>query len=192
MRPGRSGRAWVKAHCMTGTKTNVITAAIVDSPTANDCPMFRPLLEQTVANGFDVQTVCADKAYLSRENLELAAKHNAAVFIPFKSNSTAGESGSVWERMFHYFQYHRSEFLLRYHARSNAETTFSMVKAKFRDHVRGKTDTAMKNEVLLKLLFNNTVVVHQAVTELGITAEFWPGDKPSGGSVVLPFPHTGG
>jgi transposase len=183
----RSGRAWVKAHCMTGTKTNVVTAAIVDSPTAADCPFFRPLLEQTVANGFGVRTVCADKGYLSRENLELAEKHNAAVFIPFKVNSVAGEPGTVWERMFHYFQYHRSEFLAKYHARSNVESTFSMVKAKFRDHVRGKTDTAMKNEVLLKLLCHNVVVVHQAITELGITAEFWQESRATGEREGIPF-----
>src|SRR5205085_2566849 len=66
----RSGRAWVKAHVMTGTKTNVVTTAIVDGPDANDCPMFRPMLERTIAGGFGVQSVCADKAYLSKENLE--------------------------------------------------------------------------------------------------------------------------
>lgn len=189
----QSGRAWVKVHAMTGTTTNVITAAIVDAPNANDCPLFRPLLEKTVTNGFEVQTVCADKGYLSRENLELAERHNAAVFIPFKSNSTAGEPGSVWERMFHYFQFNRPSFLSHYHARSNVESTFSMVKAKFRDHVRGKTDTAMKNEVLLKLLCHNIVVVHQAAIELGIEPTFWPSDKATGGErATIPFPRTGG
>lgn len=49
-----------------------------------------------------------------------------------------------------------------------------MVKAKFRDDVRSRTDIAMKNEVLLKFLCHNIVVVHQAVIELGIEAEFWP------------------
>jgi len=183
----QSGRAWVKVHAMTGTKTNIITTAIVDAPNANDCPLFRPLLEQTVANGFGVQTVCADKGYLSRENLELATKHNAAVFIPFKTNNVAGEPGTVWERLFHFFQFHRSEFLASYHARSNVESTFSMVKAKFRDSVRSKTDTAMKNEVLLKLLCHNIVVVHQAIIELGIAPTFWPDDEPTGGPTVIPF-----
>ena len=57
----RSGREWVKAHVMTGTKTNIITTAIVEGPSANDCPMFRPLLERTLANGFQVNTVCAER-----------------------------------------------------------------------------------------------------------------------------------
>jgi hypothetical protein len=47
-----------------------------------------------------------------------------------------------------------------------------MVKAKFRDHVRSKTDTSMKNEMLLKFLCHNLVVVHQASVELGIAPVF--------------------
>ncbi len=67
----------------------------------------------------------------------------------------------------------------RYHQRSNVESTFAMVKAKFRDDVRSRTDTAMKNEVLLKFLCHNIVVVHQAIVELGIDGEFWPvADEP--------------
>jgi transposase len=186
----RSGRAWVKAHVMTGTKTNVVTTAIVDDPDANDCPMFRPMLERTLAGGFDVQEVCADKAYLSKENLELAAKHGAAAFIPFKVNSVPGEAGTLWDRMFGYFQFHRADFLSHYHQRSNVESTFSMVKAKFRDHVRSKTDTAMKNEVLLKLLCHNVVVVHQATIELGIGGVFWPA-KEEGPRDVLALVRPG-
>lgn len=183
----RSGRAWCKAHIMTGTKTNVITTAIVEGPTANDSPMFRRLLEQTIAGGFTVKEVCADKGYLSKENLELAVKHNAVPFVPFKSNSVPGEAGSLWDRMFGFFQFNRDEFLRHYHARSNVESTFSMVKAKFRDHVRSKTDTAMKNEVLLKFLCHNLVVVHQSMIELGIEGTFWP-EKDDGPRDVLRFP----
>ncbi len=186
----RSGRAWVKAHVMTGTKTNVITTAIVDGPTANDCPLFRPLLERTIANGFRVEEICADKGYLSKDNLELAAKHGAAAYIPFKVNSVPGEAGTLWDRMFGFFQFHRAEFLARYHQRSNVESTFSMVKAKFRDHVRSKTDTAMRNEVLLKLLCHNVVVVHSACIELGIDGTFWP-VKETTSRDVLPMLRRG-
>lgn len=75
--------------------------------------------------------------------------------------------------MFGYFQFHREAFLRHYHQRSNVETTVSMVKAKFGDSLRSKTDTALKNEALLKLLCHNVVVVHQAVAELGIEPVFW-------------------
>jgi len=172
----RSGREWVKARAMVGAKTNVITACVIAGPTAGDSPQFRPMLETTVANGFKVGDVCADKAYLSRENLELVERIGGTPFIPFKVNSQPGEAGSVWEKLYGYFQFRRQEFLWRYHQRSNVESTFSMVKAKFRGDVRSGTDIAMKNEVLLKFLCHNIVVVHSAVVELGIEAEFWPAD----------------
>lgn len=55
---------------------------------------------------------------------------------------------------------------------SNVETTFSMMKRKFGDFVRSKTDTAMTNEVLCKVLCHNIVVVIHEATELGIAPEF--------------------
>ena len=59
--------------------------------------------------------------------------------------------------MFHYYNLNREDFLRHYHQRSNAESTFSMVKAKFRDSVRSTTDVAMKNEVLCKMVCHNLV-----------------------------------
>lgn len=84
----------------------------------------------------------------------------------------------------------RTEFMGRYHQRSNAESAFSMVKAKFRDHVRSKTDVAMKNEVLCKFLCHNIVVVHQAIAELGIEADFWKQASPVNTLTVWNGPTT--
>jgi len=52
-----------------------------------------------------------------------------------------------------------------------------MIKAKFRDHVRSKTDEAMVNEVLCKILCHNTCCLIQETRELGISAEFWTGKR---------------
>jgi len=78
--------------------------------------------------------------------------------------------------MFHYFAFNRQEFLGHYHKRSNVESTFSMIKAKFRDHVRSKTDVAMTNEVLCKILCHNICCLIQAMYELGIEPTFWEGN----------------
>lgn len=43
-----------------------------------------------------------------------------------------------------------------------------MVKSKFTDLVRSKDDTARINEVLLKALCHNIVVLVQSMNELGI------------------------
>ena len=65
-----------------------------------------------------------------------------AAFIAFKENAT-GAVGGLFERMFHYYQFRQQEFLDHYHKRSNVESTFSMIKRKFGDNLRSKSDIAM-------------------------------------------------
>ena len=61
--------------------------------------------------------------------------------------------------MYHYFMFKRvTNSLAHYHLRSNVESTFSMMKRKFGDGLRSKTDTAMVNETLCKVLCHNLVV----------------------------------
>jgi hypothetical protein len=62
----------------------------------------------------------------------------------------------------------------------------SMVKAKFRDQVRSKTDTAMKNEFYCKFLCHNICCVIMEQCVLGIEAEFWP-KEPGEAPAVLPM-----
>jgi transposase len=168
----RSGKTWVKTHAICGTKTHVVTAVEILDKDAADCPQFRPLVEKT-AEHFTVKEVPADKAYLSHENLELVAGLGGIAYIPFKVNSVSGEPGSLWEKMFHFYSLHRDEFLAKYHQRSNAESAFSMIKAKFGDSVRSRTDTAMKNEVFCKFIAHNICCVLMSQLELGIAPVFW-------------------
>jgi transposase len=59
-----------------------------------------------------------------------------------------------------------------YHKRSNVESTFSMIKAKFGERLRSKTETAQTNEVLCKILAHNLCCVVQSIYELGINVDF--------------------
>jgi transposase len=174
----RSGRDWVKAHAMVGTRTHIVTAVEILDRDAADAPQFKPLVEKTAAAGFDVREVPADKAYLSHENLELVQDLGGTAYIPFKVNSTPGEPGSLWEKMYLYYSLRREDFGQHYHKRSNAESGFSMMKAKFRDHVRSKTDVAMRNEVLCKVVCHNVCCLIMSQLELGIEPEFWGPAQP--------------
>ena len=71
-----------------------------------------------------------------------------------------------------------------YHKRSNVESTFSMMKRKFGDAVRSKSDVAMVNEVLCKVLAHNLCVLNQEECELGIEAMF---SKIAAEEKVLPL-----
>jgi len=167
----RSGRDWVKVHIACGVNTNVVTAAAIYNRDAHDCPILPELLKKTKEH-FDIKEVCADKAYLSIENIETIFNAGGIPFIPFKSNST-GAVGGLFEKMFHFYQFHHDEFLARYHQRSNVESTFSMIKRKFGDYVRSRSDTAMTNEVLGKIIGHNICCVIQSQCELGIEPTFW-------------------
>lgn len=167
----RRKTVWTKAHIACGVKTNIVAAVRILDQHAADSPQFDGLVRE-VAKGFCVEEVYADKAYLSADNVDLVFGLGGTPYILPKSNSTGGVGG-LFERMVHYFQFRQDEFLRHYHQRSNVETAFSMVKKKFGEYVRSKTETAMVNEVLCKFLVHNLCVLNQEQHELGIEPVFW-------------------
>jgi len=157
--------------CNCGVKTNVITAVEIRERYTGDTTQF-PTLVNATAKNFTMREVSADKGYMSAENNEVVAKHGATPFIAFKAKTKA-RAGGLFEKMWHYFSFRRENFLAHYHKRSNVESTFSMMKAKFGDSIRSKTDVAMKNEALAKILCHNIVVLIHEMYELGIEPTFW-------------------
>lgn len=172
-----SSRKWVKCHFMTGVKTNIIPSVKITTEFDNDSPELKELVSKT-AEHFEMEEVSADKAYLSRDNLNFIEEAGATPFIPYKSNSTAKPKGSaIWKKMFYYFQLNNEDFLEHYHKRSNAESSVMMIKSKFGDRVRSKTWTAQVNEVLCKVICHNIVCVIHEMHELGINPDFCPNSQ---------------
>jgi transposase len=163
---------WMKAHACCGTTTNVIAAVKVADGHSADVVNLPELLEETKSI-FRILEVSADKAYLSRHNLEVIDAVGAVPYIPFKKNSQGRALGSpIWKKMYHYFKFKNEEFMAHYHKRSNIETAFSMIKAKFGNRVRNKTPVGQTNEILCKVLCHNLCVLVQEMHELGITPYF--------------------
>lgn len=167
-------REWVKVHLMCGVKTNVVTAVKITDRYAGDSPEFKGLVE-TTAQGFVMNQVSADKAYLSSGNLKAVADKAAMPFIPFKANSRTNEKrhSPLWKQMYHYFSYNQERFMANYHKRSNVESTFSMIKAKFGNALRSKTERAQINEALCKVLCHNICCLIQSMYELGLKPKFY-------------------
>jgi transposase len=168
----QSQREWVKVHLICGVKTNIVTAVEIAGKHASDLTMLPPMVEATAKN-FTISQVSADKAYGSISNTDAITAVGGTPFISFKSNAT-GNAGGTYQQMFHYFMFRRDEFLQHYHKRSNVESTFSMMKRKFGDSLRSKTDVAMVNETLCKILCHNLVVLIHEMFELGIEPFFCP------------------
>lgn len=165
---------WIKLHVMTGVKTNIVTSVEVSRRYANDSPYFKPLIERTARN-FQLHEVSADKGYDSFNNRCLTLIKGAIPYIPFregeKNKPNPSNKGELWRRMYHFYKYNAEEFNQHYHKRSNAESTFSMIKARFGERLRCKTERAQVNEALLKVLCHNICVVIQSIHELGLEVE---------------------
>ena len=168
----KSKRHWLKAHIVVGTQTNIITAVTVTQSNVNDSPVLPGLLD-TTAQRFTMAEVSADKAYLSDANLRHIESYGADPYIPFKSNTT-GQGSPMWKRLYAYFTLNEDMWKSHYHKRSNVETAFSMIKGKFGDSVRAKSETGQVNEILLKCLCHNIYVLIHAMHELGVMPTLEP------------------
>ncbi|MBD0369498.1 MAG: transposase [Pyrinomonadaceae bacterium] len=167
---------WIKLHLMCGTSTHIVTSVEVSDGYQHDYPFYKPLVDKTAQSGFKMAEVSADKGYIGDSNLLATVRHGAVPYIPFKSNATeqskVNPKSSVWVKMYHYYNLRRDEFLEHYHRRSNVETVFSMIKAKFGQRLKCKTPTAQVNEALCKVLAHNLCCVIKSVYELNINASF--------------------
>ena len=133
---------------------------------------------EKVFKTYYITIISFDKAYNSVDNYNAVQRVGGTAYMPFKSNATGqpdrtnGNKARLWRKMFQYFTYNGEEFMQHYHLRSNVETTNFMIKSKFGDFVRSKDNTARVNEVLLKVLCHNIVILIHEINELGIQANF--------------------
>lgn len=165
---------FLKLHAIVGTETHIITGVEISGSFDHDTNYFKPLVDKTALN-FAVNEVSGDKAYSSEANMKAVINHGGMPFIAFKKNATEGtvKTGETWRLMFAFYTIHQEKFLEHYHKRSNSETVFSMIKAKFGDTLRCKTDTALINEILAKAICHNICVIITSIYELGLKPKFW-------------------
>jgi len=154
---------WLKIHLICGVKSNIVTHIVVTDGYRQESPVFPELVRETAKN-FKIGEVCADKGYSGRRNMRAVLDAGGFPYILFRNNTTGRARGSMaWKKLFLYFQLHKEEFLQRYHQRSNAESTFSMLKRKFQGKLMLKNEIGQTNEALAKVLCHNiTVLIHEA------------------------------
>jgi hypothetical protein len=163
---------WVKLHIMCGTVTHAITSARVTSE--GDCPQLPTLLANTMKH-HDVREVSADKAYSSVDNHDVMDSLNVEAFIPFKINAVVNPKAPVWSRHLVEFTLHQERFLAHYHRRSNVETVFQMMKARFG---ASRLPIARANEVLARCVAHNLCCLVKAIFTAGLAPTFWQ-DAPA-------------
>ena len=185
----REQQHWVKAHIVTGVRTNCVAACELHEKNTADCNVL-PSLVATTAQTFHVNEVSADKAYAATNNFN-AVDAVGGTFYPAFKNNTTGKVGGLYAKMWHTFCLNREDYLAHYHKRSNVESTFSAVKRKFGEAVRSKTDRAQRNEVLCKFVCQNVCCLIHGIYELGITPPGW-NTQSEDSPAVLKFPGVAG
>jgi transposase len=165
-------RDWYKLNICCGVQTGIITSFIISERYSHDGQFFKPLFDSTLAHGFDIQRVFADKAYPSRTNLRLVVDNNATPYIPFKKNAKYDPRDTVWNKLLHYYCAFKEEFYETYHLRSNVESVFSAMKKKFGHRLTCRNRTAQFNEMMAKLLAYNLCVLARSICELRVEVDF--------------------
>ena len=105
----------------------------------------------------------------------------AEPFIPLKAGTGAGKSKGYkrdpdWEDLVRRFTMHPTDFYNEYHQRSNVETVFAMIKARFGGELLlSKSAVAQVNEVLMRVVCHNICVVINQMYRRGVEPEFGRG-----------------
>lgn len=166
---------FLKCHIATGNLTNIITDVIVteqEGEGTGDVNNFAPLLQNTTGF-FNVKEICADGAYLSRENFAMAEELDVEPFIYFKKNTNGKAKGCpAWTNAFLKFMTQHDEFMKHYGKRNNVESTFGALKAKCGEVLKSKETVSQINELLCKVLAYNLTVLVSAMFVHNVGVKF--------------------
>lgn len=161
-----------KLSVMSGTTTNIIFSASVGGGHEHDINFFERLLVEAYKIS-DIDVVCADKGYVSRENYRLAQELGMIPLIPFKKNNIKNSKGvRLWRLMYEAFHYRKAEYMAIYHQRSKVECVFAQIKRKFGATIKSKTPVSQENELLVRCLCHNLSILSQVAFDLNISIDF--------------------
>jgi len=154
-RPRRKKRRdWLKLHVAVTSILKAIPSMEVTDAEAGDSPQLRRLLESLPLE--DVESVAADSAYLSRRNCDLIEAIGAKPYIKLKQNSTPRSHGSkAWRNMVLDWRENPEAWNRRYHARSSAETAFSVIKRRFGYRLSSIRRDLQRKELMTKVIAYN-------------------------------------
>ena len=121
-----------KALIMISNNFHIATGFVHADGTANDSPLFAPVLMQTEEKFTQITDVELDAGFISRENCQLIAKVGATPYIFPKRGITLNQDGApAWKRMLLSLIDDPHAWLRGYHARSQSECYFSSHKRRF-------------------------------------------------------------
>lgn len=158
-----------KAMVMISNNFHIATGFVHTEGTANDCPLFAPIFEQTVRKFDKINDVELDAGFVSRENCQLIAKAGATPYIYPKKGITLNQEGvPAWREMYMRLVDDPQAWLRGYHPRSQSECYFSSHKRRFARPLLRKLKPRRGTEAFSRLIITNITMLITAYCELKV------------------------
>lgn len=151
----------LKEHVTSTAKYNVAVA--VDISSEADATFIRPHVQKIWEQGFTIEHMSGDKAYLTRDGCNAVAEAGGKAHFRVKSNTITNAKGSwEWKRTVTAQINENQQELDDYNVRQNAESTNHAKKEKFGSKIRCKLDSTKEAEVMMKWCAYNLTAICRA------------------------------
>jgi len=158
-----------KAMVMISNNFHIATGFIHTNGTANDCPLFAPVFEQTVKKFSRINDVELDAGFVSRENCQAIANAGGTPYIYPKKGTTLNQDGApAWREMYMRLVEDPQAWLRGYHPRSQSECYFSSHKRRFTRPLLRELKPRRGTEAFSRLIITNITMLITAYCELRV------------------------
>lgn len=162
----------LKEHVTSTAKYNAAVA--VDISPNGDAKFTRPHIAKIKKQGFTLDHMNGDKAYLSRDACNAVHEAGGKAHFKIKSNTTSNAKGSQeWKRMVTAQKNQDPQEIDDYNIRQNAESTNHAKKAKFGSRLRSKQDSTKEAEAMGKWCAYNITAICRAYYDNAIEPTFY-------------------
>ncbi len=150
-----------KIHVAMLKESKMIVWAKATPGQTNDTPLFEEMLNNVTKRGFNIDSILADKGYMSKKNYALCQELGIKnIFIDFRKNVTGKRpQGQLWRDRVKVFKDNPLEWRESYRYRVLIESLFSTIKRKGKNYIRNQKDISQNCELLLKALSHNLTII---------------------------------
>ena len=151
----------LKEHITSTAKYNAAVA--VDISPEGDAKFIRPHVQKIKKQGFNLNDMSGDKAYLTRDGCNAVKEAGGKAHFRIKSNTITKAKGSQeWKRTVIAQKNEDPKEIDAYNLRQNAESTNKAKKAKFGSKIRSKLNSAREAEAMMKWCVYNITAICRA------------------------------
>lgn len=155
-----------KMALMISNNFHIATGFVHDHGSANDCPLFEPLIQQTALRFKNIEDVELDAGFVARHNCNLIASHGATPYIYPKTGLTLKRRGSgAWTKMWLSLIDDPQKWMNVYHRRSQNECYFSSHKRRHTRPLLKRKEVRRETEAQCRVIVTNICMLLTAAFE---------------------------